>query len=430
MAKKRKGERPDGLIQVSLQIGFKDDGSPNRKYFYGHSRAEAERKRDEYKQRFAAGSSFSPDITVREWVEIYKQTYRKGVNEVYIESDNVPYNRLVSAVGWMRMSDVRESDLQNALNAVSGMSFSTVDKYAKCIRRVFLRAQKNKIISDNPADDLCLPPSKKGSHRALESWEVELILSNWNQPNARAGLWVMLMLLAGLRRGEMMGLDWDAVDLAARTITVRQVIVFHKNRPLLEKRAKTSAGLRTIPVCRALYDALNSVPEEKRVGLVCLSARGNPLSEMALQRGLEQFCAVLTRIYNGEPPENPVRLSDEEQLSRAALHDSDEYVKFSFRTHDLRHTFATALYDAGVPVKAAQYFLGHADIRMTMDLYTHLSHERDAESRNQIVKLFDSWVDNRMSQQTEQVQLQSGERGLDEGVWMELEDEMRRKSDN
>ena len=392
--KKRKGERPDGLIQVSLQVGFRADGKPDRKYFYGHSRAEAERKRDAYKQR--VGSSFSPNITVREWVDVFKRTYRQGVDDAYIEQDSVPYNRLVSALGWKRMVDVRESDLQAALNAVSGMSHSTVDKYAQCIRRVFLRAQKNKIISDNPAADLIVPPSVKGSHRALDRWEVELILDNWNNPNTCAGLWVLLMMLCGLRRGEMMALDWSAVDLSARTVTVRQTAVIHKNQAVIAERAKTDAGLRTIPICQALFDALSSVPVEKRVGAVCRSAKGKPLSETAVRRGIEQFLAVLTRIHNGEPAENPVRLSKSAKTALDNRHAAPDYELFSFRAHDLRHTFATALYDAGVPVKAAQYFLGHADVRMTMDLYTHLSRERDSASRVQMVSLFDSWVNERM----------------------------------
>lgn len=392
--KKRKGERPDGLIQVSLQVGFRADGKPDRKYFYGHSRAEAERKRDAYKQR--VGSSYSPNITVAQWVEVFKSTYREGVDDAYIDQDNVPYNRLVSALGWKRMVDVRESDLQAALNAVSGMSYSTVDKYVQCIRRVFLRAQKNKIIGDNPAGDLIVPPSVKGTHRALERWEIELILDNWNNPNTCAGLWVLLMMLCGLRRGEMMALDWSAVDLRARTLTVRQVAVIHKNQAVIAERAKTDAGLRTIPICQALFDALSSVPVENRVGPVCLSAKGKPLSETAVRRGLEQFIAVLTRIHNGEPARNPGRLS---KAARAALeerHASPDYEPFAFRAHDLRHTFATALYDAGVDVKAAQYFLGHADFRMTMDLYTHLSRERASASGSQIVSLFDAWVQDRM----------------------------------
>lgn len=392
--KKRKGERPGGLIQVSLQLGFRPDGKPDRKYFYGHTRAEAEQKREAFRQN--RGKSFSPDITVAEWVEVFKQTYRTGVDDAYIEQDNVPYNRLVSALGWKRMADVRESDLQAALNAVSGMSYSTVDKYAQCIRRVFLRAQKNKVISDNPADDLILPPSVKGTHRALERWEVELVLDNWDNKNTCAGLWVLLMLLCGLRRGEMMALDWSAVDLAARTLSVRQVAVVIKNQAIIVERAKTDAGIRTLPICQALYSALSSVPESKRAGPVCRSATGKPLSEAAVRRGIQQFCAVLTRILNNEPPEKPVRLSREAQAELDARHASPDYVQFSFRCHDLRHTFATALYDAGVPVKAAQYFLGHSDIRVTMDLYTHLSKERDAASRAQMVSLFDSWVNDRM----------------------------------
>lgn len=394
MAKKRKGERPDGLIQVSLQIGFRADGKPNRKYFYGHSRAEAERKREAYKQRI--GSAFSPNITVREWVAVFKKTYRTGVDDAYLDQDDVPYNRLVSALGWKRMADVRESDLQTALNAVSGMSFSTVDKYVQCIRRVFLRAKKNKIISDNPADDLIVPPSTKGTHRALEQWETELILDNWNNPNTCAGLWVLLMMLCGLRRGEMMGLDWEAVDLSARTLSVRQVAVIDGNRTHIVERAKSAAGIRVLPICRALYDALCSVPEAKRFGPVCRSAKGLPLSETAVRRGLQQFCAVLTRIKNGESPEKPVRLSKAAKAAQDKFRASEDYVHFSFRAHDLRHTFATALYDAGVDVKAAQYFLGHSDVRLTMDLYTHLSQERDAASRKQMVSLFDSWVSERM----------------------------------
>ena len=392
--KKRRGERADGLIQVSLAIGYKPDGRIDRKYFYGHSRAEAERKREAYKQRM--GSSYSPNITVAEWVDVFKRTYREGVDPAYIVQDDVPYNRLVEALGWRRMVDIRESDLQAALNAVSGMSYSTVDKYVQCIRRVFLRAKKNKIISDNPADDLKAPPSVKGTHRALERWEVELILDNWDNPNTCAGLWVLLMMLCGLRRGEMMALDWSSVDLSARTITVRQVAVIHSNQATIANRAKTDAGLRTIPICQALYDALTSVPVSDRVGPVCRSARGKSLTETAVRRGIEQFTSVLTRIRNGEPAENPVRISQAAKAALDARHASPDYQQFTFRTHDLRHTFATALYDAGVPVKAAQYFLGHSDVRMTMDLYTHLSRERDSASRVQMVSLFDSWVNDRM----------------------------------
>lgn len=391
--RKRRGERPDGLIQVSLQIGFKPDGRPDRKYFYGHSRAEAERKRDEYKAEFLSGAKFSKDITVAEWVAVFKKTYRTRVNDAYLKVDDVPYNRLVKKLGKFRVADVTEFDLQKALNDLSGMSYSTVDKYRQAMKRVFERARKNKIISENPADGLILPQHSKGTHRALEKWEVELILANWNTEASHAGIWVLLMLLCGLRRGEMMALRWENINMTARTLTVCEVAVILSNRTTIEKRAKTDAGLRTIPICQALYAALHSIPESERNGLVCLSAKGKLLTESAVSRGLDTFCKVMERILNGEPPTQRGRRTYIEK--KRTTKKAPERKCFSFTAHDLRHTYATALYDAGVPVKAAQYFLGHADIRITLDLYTHLSKERESASRNQMVEYLDNWIDKR-----------------------------------
>ncbi|MBP3653189.1 MAG: site-specific integrase [Clostridia bacterium] len=397
MARKRKGERPDGLIQVSLQIGYKQDGRPDRKYFYGHTRAEAEKKRDEYKRRIQDGLKMDPNITVRQWVDMFLTTYRTRVNEAYLENDAAPYKRLVNEIGRMKVVDVTEADLQRALNKVGGMSFSTVDKYHQAIKRVFKRAVKNKLIKDSPAEDLIVPNSVKGSHRALERWEVELILANWDTPAARMGLAVMIMLLCGLRRGELIALEWSAVDMVARTLSVRQVAIVKTNQVIIEQRAKTDAGLRTLPICQALYDALNTVPIEKREGYVCKSAKGTVLSESSASRGLESFCRVLERILNGEPASAQGRRKDYEERERKKNYPPDTPRKeFKFTYHDLRHTYATALYDAGVPVKAAQYFLGHADIKITLDLYTHLSREREAASRNQMVQYLDSWLDDRV----------------------------------
>ncbi len=315
-------------------------------------------------------------------------TYRTNVNEAYRDADAIPYKRLARALGSRRMVDIREADLQLELNELAGTSFSNVDKYRQAMKRLFERARRNKIITENPAEYLTMPDFTKGTHRCLERWEVDLILQNWNDYATHAGLWMMLMLLCGLRRGEMMALRWENVSLEQRTLDVREVAVIKGNRTYIEERAKTDAGIRTLPICQALYDALCTIPAPLRTGFVCTSAKGAALTEAAARRGLQGFCTTLERIINGEPTYQAGRRTDLKPQR-------PDRKSFRFQFHDLRHTYATALYDAGVPVKAAQYFLGHADIRMTLDLYTHLSRERESTSRNQLVTHLDQWIDDR-----------------------------------
>ena len=387
--RKRRGERADGRILVTLVTGRTPDGKPKREYFYGKTRAEAEAKRDAYKQKLNLGV-VEGKTTLAEWIETYKQLYRKKVNPAYIVNDNVPYNRLSKALGHMKLSEVREIHLQNALNAVDGMSAATIKTYYQVMFRVFERARKNKFIMDNPAEGLILPNGTRGSHRAIERWESDCILQNWQAH--RAGLWAMIMMLAGLRRGELIALNWDNVDMENRTITVCQVAVIKSNQSLIEDRAKTAAGIRVIPICQPLWDALNTIPPEDRTGLVCKSTTGELLSGISYKRGWDGFNLAMQRILNDEPlDQKGKRITLDKKIAEAKAQ-GKEYIIFKAQAHDLRHTFATALYDAGVPVKAAQYYLGHADIRMTLDLYTHLSEERKIASRSQLVGFLDGWL--------------------------------------
>lgn len=363
--KKAKGMRKDSRIQVTLTIGRNEDGSPVRKSFYGKTRTEALAARDKYKKEREMGLAADGNPTVAEWVDKCLVLYRTNVNEHYVKEDAVPYRRLKDTIGKMLVKDVREADLQKVLNEfASGMSYSSVSKYYHAMKLVFSKARKNKLIIDDPSEDLSMPKAQKGTHRALEKYEVDCITQNWDKH--RCGIWAMLMLLAGVRRGEMMALDWKNVDMENRKLQIREVAVVASNKTVVEERAKTDAGIRVIPICEPLYNCLNSVDVKDRVGFVCKSASGGPLSKSAYDRGWDSY-----------------------NLKMDALLDNK---KFSVRAHDLRHTFATALYDAGVDVKTAQYYLGHSDIRMTMDLYTHISKERESVQREKMITFLDDWA--------------------------------------
>lgn len=373
--RRRKGERADGRFRTTLTVGTNPDGSPHRMYFYGYSKTEAERKRSEYKARALSGVVEDKKITVNSWVDRWIKIY-----EIDAEQYSPYLKRLRSDLGSRQLADITEADLVLSLRAYQGKSMSAATKYRSILQRVFLKAKKNRLITFDPAEDLSLPSTARSQgHRSLDSWEIEFILANWQEH--RSGLWALIMLLAGLRRGELIALTWDNVDLKQRQIRVCQTAVIKGNATHVEDRAKTPAGLRIIPICEQLYLAFCAIPEHCRTGMVCKSVRGNMLTESAFSRGWEFFNKAMTRLLNGDNPNVQGQRNDISKPNYSR--------QFSVRPHDLRHTYATMLYDAGVDVKSASYLLGHSDSRVTLEVYTHLSESRAKASAAAMVDVLD-----------------------------------------
>lgn len=383
--KKRRGERADGRVLLTLIIGKKENGKPERKYFYGNTREEANRKREQYKRERSMGLSDKGEkMTVEEWIDIWYERYKPNANASSSRTYQVLMKRLKKDMGERLIRKVSESDLQQSLSGVAGMSMSMINKYQSFIHQVFSRAAKNRLILFDPSDGLSTPEGSEGTHRALDRWESDFIMAHWKEH--RAGLWAMLMLLLGIRRGEMVALDWADIDMDKRVVNIHRSAYFDANKTVINDKTKTYAGMRMLPICQPLFEALDAVPSDDRSGFVCTSVKGDLLTESAFKRGWNGFNTAMQRILNKEPVDQQGRRTDlEDQPDRGT-------VVFSIRAHDLRHTFATALYDAGISVKAAQYYLGHSDLRMTLDLYTHLSVERENRERSELTGFLDAWI--------------------------------------
>lgn len=396
--KRKKGQRKDGFVQRSLVVGRKKDGSPDRKYFYGKTAKEADQKKEEFKARMTSGLDTMYDsITVSEWIDVWYSSYVLNVRrkKPLSSSTKAGYasriKQLKSAVGSMKMRDVRERHLQEALYNVNGKSKDAAAKYAGFIRRVFRKAKTNMVIAINPAEALDTPDGEKGHHRALEKWETDYILNNWQ--SHRCGIWAVIMILTGMRRGELIAQEWKNIDMANRRITIMSSATIDETLHFKDGPTKSEAGMRTLPICNMLMAALETVPEEKRKGKVCVNASGGPVSPTSFRKGWLSFRRAMWRLYHGENINQQGRRTDIERKSRPESQQKEKAPAFDWRTHDMRFTFATAMYDAGVPVKAAQYYMGHADIRLTLNLYTQLSAQKERETNAQLVSFLDKWID-------------------------------------
>ena len=319
--------------------------------FYGLTEDEALQKRDEYKRREAAGIHQQSDPTVSEYASKWLPLHKAGVSSKCYNDYAKQLEALCSIIGSNKIRLVTVDDAALVWSHYAGYSASTVKRARMLYVALFDTAIENDLCRKNPFRAKYAQPPKapSGSHRALTDEEITLVLTTPHRMQTAA----LVMLYAGLRRGEVMALSMQDIDLTAGTITINKAVRFDGNRPVITS-PKTTAGIRTVPILSVLRPFLSG-----RVGLLLSTQKGGIMTDTAFRRCWESYLL---------------------HLSRAAGH------PFSIRPHDLRHTYCTLLRDSGVDMKQAMIWMGHADEKMILHVYDHVSEKRTQNSIDQIEK--------------------------------------------
>lgn len=293
-------------------------------------------------------------------------------------------NYIVKPLGELYMSDVTCDDIRLALVPVSKKSASVYSVVNMLIKCVFYSAERSHIIEDNPAKEISAKggtPSK--GKEALTDTQVKQLLE------AVRGLppqtFVMIGLFAGLRREEILALQWDCVFLDAPTpyISVRRAWRSERNRPVISTTLKTDTANRDIPIPKCLVDQLREVKATSISEFVIANSEGNPLSYSQFKR-LWQYINVRTamdRTYykyiNGQSIKCTVTASLGEKLKNN--HNIVCTIDTHITPHQLRHTYITNLIHASVDPKTVQYLAGHKNSKVTMDIYAKVKYNRPSE---------------------------------------------------
>ena len=224
---------------------------------------------------------------------------------------------------------------------------------------MFRFAIDNRVIDYNPAQNIKIPKSAPASKReAITPEEISRIeeFPHKMQPAA------MIMLYAGLRRGELIALTWADVDLAGGTIRVNKAVEYIGEYPQL-KPPKTESGERTVYIPDKLRNYLAQLPRD--TFLVFPSPSGEMWHKTQFLKAWKSYVLDMD-----------VEYGDEGRKSKFdPRHKGVEDIR-EFTPHMLRHTFCTMMYTAGVDVVAAKEQMGHSDIKTTLGIYTHLSESR------------------------------------------------------
>ena len=368
-------------------------------YFYGKTEKEAEQKYEAWKREQAAAlSKQAQGITVRTYAGKWLPLHRGGVGRKTYNDYAKQINALIDSIGDVPLCRVTVDDAKGVYTShYTGYSDSTIKRARMLFIDLFDTAIENNLCIRNPFRSKHAQPDKgeEGSHRAITDQERALILDT-PHPFRPA---VMTMLYAGLRRGEALALDLDRdIDYDNDLIHVRYAVRYDSNQPILDD-PKTEAGARDI----ALFSILRQELKGSH-GLLAPSAQGVLMSESAFDSAWASYIlAVECRIngvkqkrWYGRTREHKARIKEAERLRKegrkeeAAAIDLPPWKTFDIRPHDLRHSYCTMLRDAGVDMKQAMEWMGHADEKMILRIYDHLSPGRAQKSKNQVEKMLSS----------------------------------------
>lgn len=346
------------------------------KPFYGYSQKEAIAKREEYKRLEALGMvSTKTNPLFRDYAQQWLETYKCNVSPSVKRNYTSYVKRANELLGKKTLKEITRTDIVKAHNSVVGMSGSTCRKFAMTINAIMEAACADGLIMRNPCKGVKAPKGPEGSHRCLDAWEKDLVIQAVNTGH-RFALAAVIMLYTGMRRGEVLALDIDEdVDFDEDIIHVRRAIQFDGSVPKVSD-TKTEAGVRDIPLLPQLKTILTG-----RHGLVVPGNReGGYISETQLKELVTSYNNLLSSMANGGIQRRWWGRTKEHKAILASGGTLPSYREVNIRCHDFRHTFCTMLYEADIDLKTAQRWMGHADEKMILHVYAHLTDKQEKKS--------------------------------------------------
>lgn len=278
-----------------------------------------------------------------------------------------PYlaNILLENLKPLHLQNFYDEKLKNGkLDGKGGLSARTVLALHRIIHSALQQAVKWQLVIRNVAEAVEPPKAKKYKVSFLTDKQTEELIAK--AKNTDIYIPIMIAIYTGARRGEILGLNWNNVDLEKGIIKIVDNLCATKNG-LIIKQPKTNSGIRTIAISKSLVKILKNHKINQMKNKIRL---GESYKENNM------VCC-----YEDGHLFNPKRFSA--KFNELLQANNLPMVRF----HDLRHSHASLLVKMGVQPKEISSRLGHSNIGITMDLYSHLYEEADKEVANMFEKL-------------------------------------------
>lgn len=375
MPKKKNATRADGRIAVQVYLGRDENNKRKYKTVYGNTQKEADEKALQVKLAMRKGIDVSAmHDTFGEWADRWLRIKESEVKNGQYAAYKSAVDSLKRFIGNSEISKLRAADFQDIFIDLAKKNDNTgkpSSKQTLRIRRIAASnimqlAIDNRVLEYNPVLATKLPKTKPPeSRRALFDHEQRWIIDFPHRARRSA----MIMMYAGLRRGELIPLTWSDIDLKKGIIDVNKSVECVKGHFILhEDEAKSKSSLRKVKIPKRLIEFLRN--EKKESLLVSVSARNTMHTESSWNSMWDSYLRDLNLEYGEFGPFR--KKKNGKEFKSKFDPEGVPFVIPHFTPHWLRHTFATLLYLSGVDVLTAMKQLGHSDIKTTLAVYTHL----------------------------------------------------------
>ncbi len=328
------------------------DGS--RKYFRGKTQEELDEKVLKAQILMKSGVDICSEETfahfAQMWYDLYKKPYlrKNSLNSIkYVLNDHIlPY------IGSYRLRDITPMQIQSIIASPSGKSNSLQSKVLVAMRNIFNVAQENGLIVRSPVSSTLKPTGKTTQEKKTLTVEESPLLLNKVQ-NTRARTFLLIALHTGMRRGEILGLQWKGIDFKEKVIHVRHNAIVSKGETTVSEDLKTNAAKRNLPLSEELEVWLIQRKKTSHSQYVIAMENHKPLTKSSYRS--------MWRLIERELPGTHIS------------------------AHILRHTYITRLFEAGLDMKEIQYLAGHSTMDMTLKVYSHYNRRsREAKTAEKV----------------------------------------------
>ena len=391
MKKKRNRANGDGCIvklmrngvhvgwRASIYIGRDDNGKEKRKQFTAKTKKEVQAKLNNYKKEMLLGTVSSDDkITLSEWFHTWLFDYRiKDLKPKSFEKYEGLYRNYIkdSELGKIKLKDLRTTHLQkyySKLEIQYNKPASTIRGLNTRLKPCLSDAEKQGYIQKNYCKMTTLPKdnTNKDIH-ILSNQEQQKFIEYIKGHNLE--VLFLVALGTGLRLGELLGLKWSDIDFNTGILTVHRSLSRSKNQTtgkyeVIEQIPKTKNSNRSVPIPASILGKLKELKKHQNK-----------------QRLLVGEGYINNNYVFSDDIGNPIDDKRPGRNLKSVLKKLDiEPIKF----HALRHTYATRLFENNVPPKTVQALMGHSDISVTMDIYTHVMEDTKLEAVEKLNDIF------------------------------------------